>query len=170
LDKIISLYELRKKYQLEFDTGRAQQNSFNQKMASVDKKSDEFKKLLLELKKKSDEVKKNEEKTETIQSFLWEIAVELLFPTIQTILIFGIFVSFAVWYFFTKMCPWTIKMFFLVIYPLAKWILPTLLASIGTGILYMSTMHFPLGDIWILYAFVWIAVYIPIHARIHTMK
>jgi len=67
LDKIISLYELRKKYQLEFDTGRAQQNSFNQKMASVDKKSDEFKKLLLELKKKSDEVKKNEENLRAVE-------------------------------------------------------------------------------------------------------
>lgn len=67
LDKIVSLYELRKKYQLEFDTGRAQQNSFNQKMASVDKKSDEFKKLLLELKKKSDEVKKSEENLRAVE-------------------------------------------------------------------------------------------------------
>ncbi|HPQ79112.1 MAG TPA: serine--tRNA ligase [Candidatus Dojkabacteria bacterium] len=67
LDKIISLYEQRKKFQLEFDTGRAEQNGFNQKMASVDKKSEEFQKLLLELKKKSDDVKRSEENLRTVE-------------------------------------------------------------------------------------------------------
>jgi len=38
LDKIVSLYELRKKYQLEFDTGRAQQNSLTKRWLLLTRK------------------------------------------------------------------------------------------------------------------------------------
>ena len=62
LDQIISLYEDKKKLQTEFDTKRAEQNSFNEKMAKIDKQSNEFRELLDELKKKAEEVKEIEEK------------------------------------------------------------------------------------------------------------
>lgn len=60
LDKIEALYEERKKLQQEFDTKRAEQNKYNDKMASIEKGGEEFKKLLEELKKKSEEIKKVE--------------------------------------------------------------------------------------------------------------
>ncbi len=62
LDQIKSLYEDKKKLQTEFDTKRAEQNSFNEKMAKIDKQSNEFRELLDELKKKAEEVKEIEEK------------------------------------------------------------------------------------------------------------
>lgn len=62
LDQIVSLYEEKKRLQTEFDTKRAEQNSFNEKMAKIDKKSDEFRSLLDELKQKAEEVKEVEEK------------------------------------------------------------------------------------------------------------
>lgn len=67
LDEIIALYEEKKKMQLKFDTGRAEQNRYNEKMSSVDKKSDEFKSLLADLKKKSDEVKECEEELRNVE-------------------------------------------------------------------------------------------------------
>lgn len=70
LDEIISLDEERKKYQLEFDTKKAQQNQFNEKMAKEDKGSVSFKKLLVELKQKSEEIKQIEEKLRVVEKEL----------------------------------------------------------------------------------------------------
>ncbi|HOF78985.1 MAG TPA: serine--tRNA ligase [Candidatus Dojkabacteria bacterium] len=61
LDSIVELYNKRRDLQMQFDTKRAQQNSFNEKMAKVEKGSDEFKSTVTELKEKSEEVKKIEE-------------------------------------------------------------------------------------------------------------
>ena len=60
LDEIISLYENKKLLQTEFDTKRAEQNSFNERMAKEDKGSDAFKELVKELKELSEEVKEIE--------------------------------------------------------------------------------------------------------------
>ena len=60
LDKIEELDRNRKELQHQFDTKRAEQNKYNDKMASIDKDSQEFKDLLEELKKRSEEVKKVE--------------------------------------------------------------------------------------------------------------
>jgi seryl-tRNA synthetase len=60
LDKIEELYKKKKELQQQFDTKRTEQNKYNDKMASIDKASQEFKELLEELKKKSEEVKKVE--------------------------------------------------------------------------------------------------------------
>jgi len=62
LDEIISLYEKKKKLQTEFDMKRAEQNSFNERMAKEDKKSDSFRELVKKLKEKSEEVKEIESK------------------------------------------------------------------------------------------------------------
>lgn len=70
LDEIISLDEERKKYQLEFDTKKAQQNQFNERMAKEDKGSESFKKLLVELKQKSEEIKQIEEKLRVVEKEL----------------------------------------------------------------------------------------------------
>lgn len=70
LDQIISLYEEKKKLQTEFDTKRAEQNSFNEKMAKIDKKSDDFKKLVKDLKQKADEVKDVESKLKEADEIL----------------------------------------------------------------------------------------------------
>ncbi len=70
LDEIISLDEERKRYQLEFDTKKAQQNQFNEKMAKEDKGSESFKKLLAELKQKSEEIKQIEEKLRVVEKEL----------------------------------------------------------------------------------------------------
>lgn len=70
LDEIISLDEERKRYQLEFDTKKAQQNQFNEKMAKEDKGSESFKKLLVELKQKSEEIKQIEEKLRVVEKEL----------------------------------------------------------------------------------------------------
>ena len=60
LGEIISLYENKKLLQTEFDTKRAEQNSFNERMAKEDKGSDAFKELVKELKELSEEVKEIE--------------------------------------------------------------------------------------------------------------
>jgi len=60
LDKIEELYQEKKELQQQFDTKRSEQNKYNDKMASIDKGSQEFKDLLDELKKKSEEIKKVE--------------------------------------------------------------------------------------------------------------
>lgn len=70
LDEIISIYERKKKLQTNFDTKRAQQNSFNEKMAKEDKNSDAFKELVKELKQKSEEVKEAEAKLKEIEEEL----------------------------------------------------------------------------------------------------
>jgi len=60
LDNIIQIYEKKKELQQEFDSKRAEQNQYNDKMASLEKGSDEFKELLVELKDKAQEVKEVE--------------------------------------------------------------------------------------------------------------
>ena len=60
LDKIVELYQRKKELQHQFDTKRSQQNKYNDKMATIDKGSQEFKDLLEDLKKKSEEIKKVE--------------------------------------------------------------------------------------------------------------
>ncbi len=62
LDEILSIYNSKKEAQQAFDSKRSEQNKFNEQMASIDKGSDEFKKLLAELKEKANEVKEAEEK------------------------------------------------------------------------------------------------------------
>lgn len=66
LDKIVELYEEKKKAQLDFDTKRSEQNNFNDEMAKVDKGSEEFKNLLAKLKGKASDVKEAEEKLKTL--------------------------------------------------------------------------------------------------------
>ncbi len=70
LDEILKIYEKKKDLQLEFDTKRAQQNQFNDKMASTEKGSDEFKKLLTDLKEKAAEVKDLESKLKEVEKEL----------------------------------------------------------------------------------------------------
>lgn len=62
LDKIVLLYEDKKRAQFDFDSKRSEQNQFNDEMAKVDKGSDEFKALLTKLKDKASDVKVAEEK------------------------------------------------------------------------------------------------------------
>lgn len=62
LDEIVKLYEKRKDLQLEFDTKRAKQKEFNDQMATIDKGSDEYRKLLEELKERAKDVKEAEQK------------------------------------------------------------------------------------------------------------
>lgn len=62
LTELIFFYELKKKLQTEYDTKRAEQKGFNEKMAKEDKKGDAFKDLVKELKEKSEEVKEVEAK------------------------------------------------------------------------------------------------------------
>lgn len=70
LDEILKIYDKKKDLQLEFDTKRAQQNQFNDKMASTEKGSDEFKKLLTDLKEKASEVKDLESKLKEVEKEL----------------------------------------------------------------------------------------------------
>lgn len=70
LDEIVSIYEEKKKVQLDFDTKRAQQNQYNDKMAKEDKGSENFKKLLEDLKTKAKEVKELEEKLRDLENKL----------------------------------------------------------------------------------------------------
>lgn len=72
LDSIEKLYNQRKKLQTEYDTKRAEQNSYNQKMANVEKDGVEFTKLLEELKKKSEQIKGIEEELKTVEAGLKE--------------------------------------------------------------------------------------------------
>jgi seryl-tRNA synthetase len=60
LEKIIEIYEKKNELQQEFDSKRAQQNQYNDKMASLEKESEEFKELLSQLKEKAGEVKEVE--------------------------------------------------------------------------------------------------------------
>jgi seryl-tRNA synthetase len=60
LEKIIEVYNERKTLQTQYDEEKAKQNEYNQKMAQLEKGSDEFKNLITELKTKSNEVKEIE--------------------------------------------------------------------------------------------------------------
>ena len=62
LDNIIQVYEKKKELQQQFDTKRSEQNQYNDKMASLEKGSEEFKELVTQLKEKATEVKEIENK------------------------------------------------------------------------------------------------------------
>ena len=70
LDEIVELYEKRKELQLEYDTKRAKQKEFNDQMASLEKGSDEFLKLVEQLKERSNEVKEVEAKLKEVDQEL----------------------------------------------------------------------------------------------------
>jgi seryl-tRNA synthetase len=74
LEKIVQLSQERKALQTEFDRKRAEQNEYNEKMANIEKGSDEFKELIEELKEKSNQVKELEnqlrEKEQELQKLL----------------------------------------------------------------------------------------------------
>lgn len=62
LDEIVSLYSQKKEVLKEYESKRAQQNSFNDRMAKADKGSEGFQKLITDLKLLSTSVKELEEK------------------------------------------------------------------------------------------------------------
>ncbi|NLE30650.1 hypothetical protein GX618_00015, partial [Candidatus Dojkabacteria bacterium] len=62
LDEIVTLYSQKKEVLKEYESKRAQQNSFNNQMAKADKGSDEFNRLITDLKQLSASVKELEEK------------------------------------------------------------------------------------------------------------
>lgn len=72
LDKILKLYEKKKKYQQKYDDKRAEQNSFNDQMAKADKTSNDFITLLQDLKALGDERKEIEEEIREIDEELNE--------------------------------------------------------------------------------------------------
>ncbi len=77
LDEIVTLYSQKKEVLTEYESKRAQQNSFNEKMAKVDKGSDEFQKLITDLKVLSTSVKELEEKVNVYDSKLTSL-IEVL--------------------------------------------------------------------------------------------
>ncbi|PKN02596.1 serine--tRNA ligase [Candidatus Dojkabacteria bacterium HGW-Dojkabacteria-1] len=72
LDIIVDLYNKKKEILKEFEEKRAGQNSFNTKMAQVEKGSEEFLKLVKELKELANEVKELDEKLRKIEEELTE--------------------------------------------------------------------------------------------------
>ncbi len=77
LDEIIDLYNKRKKILTEYENKRAQQNSFNTKMAGIEKGSEEFKKLVSDLKVLSENVKELERNVDELTDKLTSL-VEVL--------------------------------------------------------------------------------------------
>jgi len=77
LDEIIDLYNKRKKILTEYENKRAQQNSFNTKMAGIEKGSEEFKKLVSDLKVLSENVKELERNVDELTDRLTSL-VEVL--------------------------------------------------------------------------------------------
>ena len=77
LDEIIDLYNKRKKILTEYESKRAQQNSFNTKMAGIEKGSEEFKKLVSDLKVLSENVKELERNVDELTDKLTSL-VEVL--------------------------------------------------------------------------------------------
>ncbi len=77
LDEIIDLYNKRKKILTEYENKRAQQNSFNTKMAGIEKGSEEFKKLVSDLKMLSENVKELERNVDELTEKLTSL-VEVL--------------------------------------------------------------------------------------------
>lgn len=77
LEGVIDLYDKKQEALKRFEQLRAEQNSYNEKMASTDKGSDEFKKLVADLKAKSSEVKEAEDQVKTADEALTH-AVEIL--------------------------------------------------------------------------------------------
>ena len=70
LDEIVDLYERKKDLQTEYDTKRAGQKEFNDRMASMDKGEVEYTKLLESLKEKAQEIKEVEQKLKSTEQEL----------------------------------------------------------------------------------------------------
>ena len=70
LDEIVTSYEKKRELLKEFEAKRAQQNSFNDRMASTQKVSDEFNTLISELKTLSSKVKELESEVSDIEKDL----------------------------------------------------------------------------------------------------
>lgn len=77
LDKIIKEYGSYKEKLQKFESKRAEQKEFNDKMANTEKGSNEFKKLIAEIKSLSDEVKKLDEDVKKSKD-AWVKLVEVL--------------------------------------------------------------------------------------------
>ena len=77
LDEIIDLYNKRKEVLKEYESKRAQQNSFNTKMSQIEKGSEEFKKLVSDLKTLSQNVKELERNVDELTQKLTSL-VEVL--------------------------------------------------------------------------------------------
>ena len=77
LDEIVLLYSQKKEVLKEYEAKRAEQNSFNEKMAKADKGSEEFKQLITDLKELSSAVKQLEEKVNEYDTKLNSL-IELL--------------------------------------------------------------------------------------------
>jgi seryl-tRNA synthetase len=77
LDEIVRLYESKRELLKEFEAKRAQQNSFNDRMANTPKGSDEFNTLISELKVLSSKVKELESELSEVESKLTKL-VEVL--------------------------------------------------------------------------------------------
>ena len=77
LDEIIDLYNKRKEVLKEYESKRAQQNSFNTKMSQIEKGSEEFKKLVSDLKALSQNVKELERNVDELTQKLTSL-VEVL--------------------------------------------------------------------------------------------
>ena len=77
LDEIIDLYNKRKEVLKEYESKRAQQNSFNTKMSQIEKGSEEFKKLVSDLKTLSQNVKELERNVDELTQELTSL-VEVL--------------------------------------------------------------------------------------------
>ena len=77
LDEIVSLYEKKRELLKEFEAKRAEQNSFNDRMANTQKGSDEFNTLISELKGLSSKVKELESELSEVESKLTKL-VEVL--------------------------------------------------------------------------------------------
>ena len=77
LDEIVTLYSQKKEVLKEYESKRAQQNSFNDQMAKADKGSDEFNRLITDLKQLSASVKELEEKVNEYDTKLNSL-IELL--------------------------------------------------------------------------------------------
>lgn len=101
-----------------------------------------------------------------ISDFFWGIVGDILPIIIIPIVLGIIFVSFAVWYFFTKMIP----RFFVMIYPLTSELLPPLVASVLVTFLYFFTQNIPLKDFWIIYMIIWLLIYSFLYAWVNQMK
>jgi seryl-tRNA synthetase len=74
LEKIVKTYQDRNTLQSEYDSKRSEQKEYNERMANLEKGSEEFKALIEELREKSDEIKEVEkqlkEKEEELQKML----------------------------------------------------------------------------------------------------
>ncbi len=76
-DEIVSLYERKRELLKEFEGKRAQQNSFNDRMANTQKGSDEFNTLISELKVLSSKVKELESELSGVDNKLTKL-IEVL--------------------------------------------------------------------------------------------